>query len=112
MKTVAYILIGYLVLQTLTKRTVPAAVNGVPTTAGSASSSALSLLGGFLSNVGSLPIGTQTQTASGIGLTSTGNTFNGQNVFVDDSGDLVTINSTGGETALPDPNGIGGGFAT
>ena len=33
-------------------------------------------------------------------------------VFVDDSGELVTINSTGGTTALPDPHGIGGGFAT
>ncbi|HEY1939482.1 MAG TPA: hypothetical protein VGJ33_16250 [Candidatus Angelobacter sp.] len=33
-------------------------------------------------------------------------------VFVDASGDLVTINSTGGETSLPDPNGIGGGFVT
>ena len=34
------------------------------------------------------------------------------NIFLDESGDLVTINATGGTTVLPDPNGIGGGFAT
>jgi hypothetical protein len=34
------------------------------------------------------------------------------NVVVDEGGELATINSTGGTTVLPDPNGIGGGFAT
>lgn len=34
------------------------------------------------------------------------------NVVVDEGGELGTINSTGGFTVLPDPNGIGGGFAT
>jgi len=48
--------------------------------------------------------------ASGATLTPTGVSLG--NVFIDDSGDLVTINSTGGTTVLPDPNGIGGGFAT
>lgn len=34
------------------------------------------------------------------------------NVVVDEGGELATVNSTGGTTVLPDPNGIGGGFAT
>lgn len=35
-----------------------------------------------------------------------------QNVVVNPDGDLATINATGGTSVLPDPNGIGGGFAT
>lgn len=118
MKTAAYIFVGYLVLQMLTKSSFFTNTRGVPATSPPPSSPAAqgnffgSVLGGFIGDLSTLPEGTQTQTASGIGLTSTGTASNGQNVFVDDSGDLVTINSTGGETALPDPNGIGGGFAT
>jgi hypothetical protein len=33
-------------------------------------------------------------------------------IFLDESGDLVFINDSGGTSVLPDPHGIGGGFAT
>jgi hypothetical protein len=76
MKILGYILLAYLALQLLGKKTAAAPVTS----------------------------------ASGATLTPTGVTLG--NVFIDDSGDLVTINSTGGTTVLPDPAGIGGGFAT
>jgi len=59
--------------------------------------------------------------AAGVGGWFSGNRAS---TAVDQSGDLVffpiapgqtetgTVNSTGGFTAAPDPNGIGGGFAT
>jgi len=60
------------------------------------------------------PAGSSLTTPSGMKLIATDlpPTTSGAQIFLDDSGDLVTINSTGGVTALPDPNGIGGGFAT
>ena len=56
--------------------------------------------------------GSTVVSGSGEKLTATDATIGSSQVLLDESGDLVTINSTGGITALPDPNGIGGGFAT
>jgi hypothetical protein len=93
MKTAGYIALAFIFLG-LTRRSAPAvspapgAINQAHTTAA------------------------QIAAAAAAALASANQPSQTSPVFVDASGDLVTINSTGGTTVLPDPNGIGGGFAT
>jgi hypothetical protein len=124
MKTAGYILLAFIFLgmkkpAAAAVSPAPGAINAANTAAGIAAAAASAALSLSMQPSSNAPPGfnvvanptqsTSTLVDSGLSLTQSGQTAP---IFVDSSGDLVTINSTGGTTTLPDPNGIGGGFAT
>jgi hypothetical protein len=101
MKTFVYIVFGYVLLQSFAKHpSATAAAQARP------EGSAGSLTRGVYTN----SLGQNENVI--YAADAPDNPLPGQTVVIDESGDLAIINSTGGTSVLPDPNGIGGGFAT